>query len=98
MSQENVETFRAGEDAINRGDLEAALDLVDPEVVFEPLRAPVSGAYYGPDGIRKFFADTADSFDRFRVEHRDIRDLGDDRVLRSGPCTHGLGKAAARQR
>ena len=84
MSQENVETFRAGEDAINRGDLEAALALVDPEVVFEPLRAPVSGAYYGPDGIRKFFADTADSFDRFRVEHRDIRDLGDDRVLAIG--------------
>ncbi len=84
MSQENVGTFRAGEDAINRGDLEAALELVDPEVVFEPLRAPVSGAYYGPDGIRKFFADTADSFDRFRVEHRDIRDLGDDRVLAIG--------------
>ena len=84
MSQENVEAFRAGEDAINRGDLEAALELVDPEVVFEPLRAPVSGAYYGPDGIRKFFADTADSFDRFRVEHRDIRDLGDDRVLAIG--------------
>ena len=83
MSQENVGTFRAGEDAINRGDLEAALEL-DPEVVFEPLRAPVSGAYYGPDGIRKFFADTADSFDRFRVEHRDIRDLGDDRVLAIG--------------
>ena len=84
MSQENVETFRAGEDAINRGDLEAALELVDPEVVFEPLRAPASGAYYGPDGIRKFFADTADSFDRFRVEHRDIRELGDDRVLAIG--------------
>ena len=58
MSQENVAALLAGDDAINRGDLEAALERVDPEVVFEPLRAPVSGAYYGLDGIRKFFADT----------------------------------------
>ena len=84
MWQENVEALRAGEDAMNRGDLEAVLERVDPEVVFEPLRAPVSGAYHGLDGIRKFFADTADSFDRFRVEHPDMRDLGDDRVLAIG--------------
>jgi ketosteroid isomerase-like protein len=84
MSEENVEALRAGYDAINRGDLDAALNAVDPDVVFEPLRAPVSGAYIGLDGIRKFFADTADSFDRFRVEAGDLRDLGDDRVLAIG--------------
>ena len=84
MSQENVELLRAGYDAINRGDLDAALELTDPEVVFEPLRAPVSGAYYGLGGIREFFTDTAESFDRFRVEAPDMRDLGDGRVLAIG--------------
>lgn len=84
MSQENVELLRAGYDAINQGDLDAALELTDPEVVFEPLRAPVSGAYYGLAGIGKFFTDTAESFDRFRVEAPDMRDLGDGRVLAIG--------------
>jgi ketosteroid isomerase-like protein len=84
MSQGNIEALRAGYDAINRSDLDAVLGLVDPEVVFEPLRAPVSGAYYGLGGIREFFADTAESFDRFHVEAPEMRDLGDGRVLAIG--------------
>ncbi len=85
MSQENVELFRRGNDALERGDLDDALieELIDPEVIFEPLRAPVSGAYRGHDGIRQFIADTAESFDVFRFDRPDIRDLG-DRVLAIG--------------
>jgi ketosteroid isomerase-like protein len=52
-------------------------------VVFEPLRAPVSGAYEGHEGIRYFLADTAETFDVFRFDYTDIRDLG-DRVLAIG--------------
>jgi uncharacterized protein len=85
MSQENVEVFRRGIDALERGDFDAALveELIDPDIVFEPLRAPVSGTYRGHDGIRQFFADTAESFDVFRFDHSEIRDLG-DRVLATG--------------
>jgi uncharacterized protein len=85
MSQENVENFRRGNDALERGDLDDALieELIDPEVIFEPLRAPVSGAYKGHEGIRQFIADTAESFDVFRFDRPDIRDLG-DRVLAIG--------------
>src|SRR5215207_2202048 len=85
MSQENVENFRRGNEALERGDLDDALieELIDPEVIFEPLRAPVSGAYNGHEGIRQFIADTAESFDVFRFDRPDIRDLG-DRVLAIG--------------
>jgi ketosteroid isomerase-like protein len=85
MSQENVENFRRGSDALERGDLDDALieELIDPEVIFEPLRAPVSGAYKGHEGIRQFIADTDESFDAFRFDRPDIRDLG-DRVLAIG--------------
>ena len=37
MSQENVERVRAGFEAHNRGDLDALVELYDPEAVFETL-------------------------------------------------------------
>src|SRR5690242_8996929 len=76
MSQENVENFRRGSDALERGGLDGALieELIDPDVIFEPLRAPVSGAYRGYEGIRQFIADTAESFEVFRFDRPDIRD------------------------
>jgi ketosteroid isomerase-like protein len=85
MSEENVEAFRRGTDALERGTVDAALldELIDPDVIFEPLRAPMSGTYRGHDGIRQFIADTAESFDVFRFDRADIRDLG-DRVLAIG--------------
>jgi uncharacterized protein len=85
MSEENVKNFRRGSDALERGGLDAALieELIDPDVIFEPLRAPVSGAYRGHEGIRQFIADTAESFEVFRFDRPDIRDLG-DRVLAIG--------------
>jgi ketosteroid isomerase-like protein len=85
MSQENVEAFRRGTDALERGTVDTALldELIDPDVIFEPLRAPVSGTYRGHEGIRQFIADTAESFDVFRFDRSDIRDLG-DRVLAIG--------------
>ena len=85
MSQENVELFRRGTDALERGafDDELIEEIVDPDVIFEPLRAPVSGTYRGHEGLRQFIADTAESFDVFRFDRADIRDLG-DRVLAIG--------------
>jgi|SRR6478672_11121826 len=85
MSQENVETFMRATDALEHGDFDDALieELVDPDVVFEPLRAPVSGTYRGHEGVRQFIADTAASFDAYRFDRSDIRDLG-DRVLAIG--------------
>src|SRR5436190_5707077 len=85
MSEENVQIFRRGTDALERGTLDDALieEIIDPDVIFEPLRAPVSGGYRGHEGMRQFIADTAESFDVFRFDRPDIRDLG-DRVLAIG--------------
>jgi ketosteroid isomerase-like protein len=83
MSQENLETFRRGAEAIQRGDVEAVLRLTHPDVVFEPLRAATEGAFVGRAGVRRFLADTAETFELFRPAYADIRDLG-DRVLAVG--------------
>ncbi len=83
MSQGNVDNFMRLAEAINRGDPRLIPDLVHPEMVAEPLRAKTEGAYVGHQGTRDFIADTAATFDLFRTEYGDIRDLG-DRVLAIG--------------
>src|SRR5436190_7111799 len=94
MSQENVGLFRSGVDAFNRGDLEAWLATMHPDVSFEPISAPIAGVYQGHTGVRRFFADNVDSFESFRVHYTDVRDLGNDRLLVIGKLhlrTRGSG-------
>jgi ketosteroid isomerase-like protein len=75
MSQEIVDAFRRGADAINAGGLE--LESIHPEVVFEPLRSRTEGAFVGHEGMRRFVADTAEMFELFNASYTDVRDLGD---------------------
>jgi ketosteroid isomerase-like protein len=67
--------------AFNAGDVDAVLQQTDPEMVWEPLRASMQGAYIGRDGMRAFMADNVESFEKFRVLVEETRDLGDGRVL-----------------
>ena len=82
MSQETVDAFRRGTDAINRGDLDIE-ELIHPEVVFEPLRSRTEGAFVGHEGMRRFIADTEDMFEVFQADYTEVRDLG-ERVLAIG--------------
>ena len=83
MSQENVDVFLKGADAICRRDEGAIPELVHREMVFEPRRAGTEGAFVGPEGMRRFLADTAEIFEVFQLQFADVRDLG-DRVLGIG--------------
>jgi hypothetical protein len=82
MSQQDVDAFRRGIEAINRGEVDIP-KLVHPEGVFEPLRSGTEGAFIGHDGMRRFLADTEDMFEIFQASYTDVRDLG-DRVLAIG--------------
>ena len=77
MSQQHVDAFRRVGDAINHGDVDAVLAETHAEFVFEPQRAATEGAYVGHDGVRRWLADTAATFELFRVEYPDVRNLGD---------------------
>jgi ketosteroid isomerase-like protein len=83
MSQENVDTFRRGTDAISNGDPLDIPETVHPEAVFEPLRSGTEGPFEGHEGMRRFIADTEEMFELFQISYTDIRDLG-DRVLAIG--------------
>src|SRR4051794_20659845 len=84
MSQENVESFMRGIDAINMRDVEACLETMQPDVSFAPIRSQIEGVYRGHSGVRRWFADSVENFESFQVNPTDIRDLGDDRLLMIG--------------
>lgn len=79
-----METFHRGLKAYNDGDLDGVLDGCDEEIEFLPLRSAIEGPYHGHAGMRKWWADTAATWDTFQVEAEEIRDLGDGRIVVSG--------------
>jgi ketosteroid isomerase-like protein len=83
MSQENVEAFLTGVEAINRGEPELLLDGASEDVVIVALRSAVEGEYRGHEGLRRFLSDNRQAFEVFEARYSDVRDLG-DRVLAIG--------------
>jgi ketosteroid isomerase-like protein len=84
MSQENVELVRRFVEAWARGDFEAGLALMRPDIEFwmrpEALDLPVS--YVGHAGLRDFWGTLAEGYtDSFRVELEELIDAGDYVVL-----------------
>ena len=92
MSQENVELVRRGFEAGNRRDVEALIEVLDPEVEWHSaLLMSLEGeaaVYRGHEGIREFFRDLDELFDKLHAEYPEIRDHG-DRVV-------GLGRISMR--
>jgi len=87
MSRENVEIVRRGFEAANRRDVGAMIELLDPEIEWHSaLLMSLEGeaaVYRGHEGIRTFFGDLDELFDRVHAEYPEIRDLG-DRVVGIG--------------
>jgi len=76
-----------GTEAGNRGDWDAILEDLDPEVEWYPalLTSLEGGApvYRGRDAVREWFRSVDEVFTEVRTEYSEIRDLG-DRVLAIG--------------
>jgi ketosteroid isomerase-like protein len=72
MSQENVEVFKRGVEAWNGDDLDAFLDLVDPEIEWFALME----VYRGHAGVRRAWESFKGEM-QLKVRFDDIRDLGE---------------------
>jgi ketosteroid isomerase-like protein len=77
MSQENMEVVERLSSAVNRGDVEGVVSLCSEAIVFLAARSAIEGAYVGHEGMREFFADTAENFQRFQLSTTELLDLGD---------------------
>jgi ketosteroid isomerase-like protein len=92
MSEENVGLFREYIERFNGGDVEGALRYAHPEIRFEHRLAELRADVTGIDAVRDWFVDATQTFDRWRIDCDDIRDLG-DRVLALG-TVRAVGKAS----
>ena len=79
-----MELFKRGAEIFGRDDLEAALEITDPEVELIALRSATEGAFRGHEGIRAFFADNRESFEVFVPDYREFHYLGGGAILAIG--------------
>jgi ketosteroid isomerase-like protein len=96
VNSANVEVVRQSFAAIYRWDVDALLELYDPEVEFLPLTGTrvESGGYFGHAGVRDYFEEVADVWEELRPYAEDFR-TADDKVVAVGGCAvRGLGSGA----
>lgn len=80
-------------DAHARGDYQASLSYMDPEIEFsQPAGEPGAAIYHGHEGVVQAFAQWLAPWDDYRVEVEELIDLGGD-VL-ANTRHHGCGKAS----
>ncbi len=98
MSQENVEAFKRGIAAWNREDIDATLEVFDPEVEWRPAVPRLLGGgtavYRGRHDVREWLQELDETIAELRIEISEIRDLG-ERVLAVGQLRrHGRESGA----
>ena len=80
MSEENVESVRAGYIALARGDMKTVLDLIDENIVIEGHVAPDVGPAQGRNGLLANLANVREAFDELHYEPLEMIAL-EERVL-----------------
>jgi ketosteroid isomerase-like protein len=99
VAQANVDIVRRGLEAWQCDDFEAWLSGIDPDV--EWLAAVERGlgragsVYRGHEGMREFWNLWRTEVDDFWAEAKEVRDLGDDRVLQLATSGFAVRLAAS---
>ena len=79
-----VQAVRALFAAFNAGDIRPALELVAPDLEWEPPTPTArERPYRGPEGLVRWYDEIMKRYDRFSLEGSEIRTVG-DRVLVRG--------------
>jgi ketosteroid isomerase-like protein len=82
VSQENVNLTLKGYEAFARGDLEAAFDLMHPEIeAHDPPEMPDAAVHRGHEAVRRDWEHTAELFDDFSIDVEQTFDRGDEVVV-----------------
>ena len=69
MPHSNADKFRLAIEAVNRYDLDEALQYVDRKVEWRaPAVMPDAETYYGHDGVRAWRATMEEAFDQLQIE------------------------------
>jgi ketosteroid isomerase-like protein len=94
MAQTNAELLRRAVEFSNVGDVESALDVLDPELELHTPFSSVTGEpYRGIPGYRKWRAEITDQFEKWETNIDEIRALSDDRLIGVG-SVHARGRGS----
>jgi uncharacterized protein len=93
MSRANVEVVKRGYEALDRGDMAAALEGFDPSIEWWDRSDALNPTVVrGHEGMRKMWAEIAESFAEWRMEPKEFIDAGDYVVV---PLDHVMrGRAS----
>ena len=93
MSEENVEVVRQMYDAFYRGDADGALGHFDQDVVVDASKGrPDIGIGRGREQVRRITTSWVGTWDQWREEIEEMRDLGSRVLVLS--VQHGRGKGS----
>ena len=82
MSQENLDLARKGYEAFARGDLDAATELMHPEIeAHDPPEVPDATIYRGREAVRRDWEETAGLFEDFSIDVEKSFDRADEVVV-----------------
>jgi ketosteroid isomerase-like protein len=86
MSEESttpdpIELVRSGFESFSRGDFDAMLSLLAPDVVFQGRAEGVTGKIDGAAALRELLEDWYDTFEDFKIEVEHGADLGNGIVF-----------------
>jgi uncharacterized protein len=93
MSEENVEIVRRLYKAFGRGELDAMLDLSDPDIRIYDPDLPGGGEFNGKEQAMVFLRGWRESWDDYSVEVEDLREAGDKVVALTRHRGRGKGSA-----
>jgi ketosteroid isomerase-like protein len=83
MPESNVEIVRRAYEAWNRGDFDAAAEVLDPQIEWQmPSNIPDAGTYRGPDEDRRRLEEFLEAWDEFTVDVEELIDEGDRVIAR----------------
>jgi uncharacterized protein len=79
MSQENVDRLRGGYEAFARRDLDAALEMMDPDIeAHDAPEAPDATVHYGREAVRRDWEHMFDLFEDFTIHIEEVFDAGEE--------------------
>ncbi len=96
MSERNLRSVRRGIAAFNAADAERFSELATEDFAWIPaLPGAVGGeTYVGRDGIGRYFAEIAETWERLTVRPDELRDAGDVVVMLGRAVGRGVGSGA----
>jgi ketosteroid isomerase-like protein len=82
MSEGNVEGVRSCSDALARGDLEVARQLLDPAFEFDVTRTDLNPrVYHGLEGVLELVSEWTSTWEEYEFEVDELVKAGEDRVV-----------------